>query len=102
MVHPSVPGRRNFLRGWEPAARVCKLNEAALILVFVIKVLVIAVAVFIDADEWRELISEASLLVRGTVGLASQNGSHKTLFAVKLPKLRAHHADGQTPRSHFY
>ena len=99
VVHPTLPRWSDFLSfaSWEPSSFVCKFYEAALIFVFAIEILVVSVAELVCANERRKLITEASLLVSRTVGLSSQQSSHKTFFTVQLHELRTHHSDGKAP-----
>ena len=96
-----MPRWANLLGRGEPSASVGELNKATLILVLVVQVLVVPVAVFVRAHVGSQLVAETSLLVSGSVWLTAQHSAHETLLPVELPKLRAHHSDGHTPRSHF-
>ena len=102
VVHPAMPCWTDFLRRWEPMSIVRVLNEATLVFVLVIQVFVVSVSVLIRADKRRKFVTETSLLMCWTVGLTPEDSSHQTFLSVKLPELRAHHADGHTPRSHIY
>ena len=102
VAHPALPARRDPLAlSWEPLSVFGELNEATLVLVLAVPVLVVAVAVLVSADAGSELITETSLLVSRPKRLTAEDSPHQTLFAVDLPELWAHHADGHTPRSHF-
>ena len=96
-MHPPLPGRSNVVWLWEPLSIVSEFNESTLVLVLVVEVLVVSVAVLVCADQSGKLISKTCLLVRGSVWLTSEDGSHESLLAVELPELRAHHSDGHTP-----
>uniref|UniRef100_A0A7S3CKB7 Secreted protein n=1 Tax=Strombidium rassoulzadegani TaxID=1082188 RepID=A0A7S3CKB7_9SPIT len=103
VVHPALPAGRDLLgnRG-EELSSVGELHPPPLVLVLVREVLVVAVAELVHADQGRDLVGEAGLLVRGFVDFAPEDSAHEPLLAVELPELRVEHTRVDAPRSHCY